>query len=332
MTYLNGFSEDQLNDAEFVDNFVDEPVVGDMSVDPSSNVSKRKDMVTLLTEMPKPRRKVLAFQKVYYEMQKAYGFNAANEWLRREWIGEIYMHDADTCTFKSYCFAYTLKDLAEKGLYFMEESFNEGPAQHLEVFVDFVKEFINFASNRTSGAVGLPDLIPYMYYFWIKDQREEYLGINQWEKYARQQIQRFIYAVNQPCVRDGQQSAFTNTSVFDREYLMALFGGSQFPDGSDMVDHIEGIMKFQKMYMEVMAAIRSVNMFTFPVSSISLVRKDGIFKDEEFAEWAIKHNMQWSDSNLFIDDDVSSLSNCCRLKSNIRDLGYVINALLSLYQ
>ena len=27
MTYLNGFSEDQLNDAEFVDNFVDEPVV-----------------------------------------------------------------------------------------------------------------------------------------------------------------------------------------------------------------------------------------------------------------------------------------------------------------
>lgn len=322
MTYLNGFSEDQLNDAEFVDNFVDEPVVGDMSVDPSSNVSKRKDMVTLLTEMPKPRRKVLAFQKVYYEMQKAYGFNAANEWLRREWIGEIYMHDADTCTFKSYCFAYTLKDLAEKGLYFMEESFNEGPAQHLEVFVDFVKEFINFASNRTSGAVGLPDLIPYMYYFWIKDQREEYLGINQWEKYARQQIQRFIYAVNQPCVRDGQQSAFTNTSVFDREYLMALFGGSQFPDGSDMVDHIEGIMKFQKMYMEVMAAIRSVNMFTFPVSSISLVRKDGEFKDEEFAEWAIKHNMQWSDSNLFIDDDVSSLSNCCRLKSNIRDLGY----------
>ena len=322
MTYLNGFSEDQLNDAEFVDNFVDEPVVGDMSVDPSSNVSKRKDMVTLLTEMPKPRRKVLAFQKVYYEMQKAYGFNAANEWLRREWIGEIYMHDADTCTFKSYCFAYTLKDLAEKGLYFMEESFNEGPAQHLEVFVDFVKEFINFASNRTSGAVGLPDLIPYMYYFWIKDQREEYLGINQWEKYARQQIQRFIYAVNQPCVRDGQQSAFTNTSVFDREYLMALFGGSQFPDGSDMVDHIEGIMKFQKMYMEVMAAIRSVNMFTFPVSSISLVRKNGEFKDEEFAEWAIKHNMQWSDSNLFIDDDVSSLSNCCRLKSNIRDLGY----------
>jgi ribonucleoside-triphosphate reductase len=32
--------------------------------------------------------------------------------------------------------------------------------------------------------------------------------------------------------------------------------------------------------------------------------------------------MKWSDSNLFIDDSVTSLSNCCRLKSNIEDLGY----------
>ena len=32
--------------------------------------------------------------------------------------------------------------------------------------------------------------------------------------------------------------------------------------------------------------------------------------------------MKWNDSNLFIDDSVTSLSNCCRLKSNIDDLGY----------
>jgi ribonucleoside-triphosphate reductase len=32
--------------------------------------------------------------------------------------------------------------------------------------------------------------------------------------------------------------------------------------------------------------------------------------------------MRWNDSNIFIDDSVTSLSNCCRLKSNIEDLGY----------
>lgn len=318
---LNGFDDNQLSYTDFIDNFIDEKTVADVSVDGNSNV-KRKDIVTLLTEMPKPHRKLLAFNKIYYEFQKEYGFSLANDWLRREWVGQIYLHDGDTSTFKSYCFAYDLKDLAEKGLFFLGDSFNAKPPRHLTTFVDFVKEYISFNSNRTSGAVGLPNLIPYMYYFWREDCKSHYLGITDKEKYARQNIQRFIYAVNQPCVRDGQQSAFTNTSVFDKEYLVALFGGAEFPDGSFMIDDIDNIMDFQKLYMEVMAEIRQENMFTFPVSTISLVRKDGKFLDEDFAEWAIKHNMKWNDSNLFIDDNVSSLSNCCRLKSDISNLGY----------
>ena len=321
---LNGFADEQLSYTDFIQNFIDEPTVADSSVDGNSNV-RRKDIVTLLSEMPKPHRKLLAFHKIYYEFQKKYGFQAANDWLRRDYIGQLYMHDADTSTFKSYCFAYDLKDLAEKGLYFLGGNFNAKPPKHLTTFVDFVKEYVSFASNRTSGAVGLPNLIPYMYYFWKKDCENNYLGVlvSKNEKtYAVQNIQRFIYALNQPCVRDGQQSAFTNTSVFDREYLTALFGGAEFPDGSFMIDDIEGIMDFQKLYMETMAKIREENMYTFPVSSISLIRKNGEFLDEEFAEWAIRHNMKWSDSNLFIDDNVTSLSNCCRLKSNIEDLGY----------
>lgn len=313
MAKLNGFDDKQLSYTDFIDNFVDEPIVADSSIDGNSNV-KRKDIVTLLTEMPKPHRKLLAFNKIYYEFHKLYGFKAANEWLFREWTGQQYTHDADTTTFKSYCFAYDITDLTEKGLFFLDETFNAKPPKHLTTLIDFIKEYINFASNRTSGAVGLPNIIPYMYFLWKEDVNSDYLGIKssgQAERYARQNIQRFIYAVNQPCVRDGQQSAFTNTSVFDREYLSALFGGAKFPNGEYMIDYIEEIMDFQKLYMEVMSDIRSENMFTFPVSTISLVRKDGKFADEDFAEWAIKHNMTWSDSNLFIDDSVSSLSNCC---------------------
>lgn len=324
MAKFNGFNDEQLSYTDFIDNFIDEPTVADASIDGNSNV-RRKDIVTLLTEMPKPHRKVLAYNKIYYEYNKLYGFKAANEWLRREWMGQLYMHDADTSTFKHYCFAYDLKDLAEKGLYFLGDTFNHKPPKHLTTFIDFVKEYINFSSNRSSGAVGLPNLIPYMFYFWHKDVENDYLGIKsakQETNYAKQNVQRFIYAVNQPCVRDGQQSAFTNTSVFDRPYFEALFGGSTFPDGSFMIDFEEDIIKFQKLYMEVMSDIRSENMFTFPVSSISLLRQNGKFIDNGFAKWAIKHNMKWSDSNIFVDKTVSSLSNCCRLKSDIRDLGY----------
>ena len=319
MAYLNGFGDKQLSYTDFIDNFIDKDTVADVSVDGNSNVGN-KDMRTLMNEMPKPHRKLLAFNKIYYEMNKRYGFKDANQWLEKEWTKALYMHDADTSTYVHYCFAYDLKDVAEKGLFFLN-NFNAEPPQHLSTFVDFVKEFISFAANRSSGAVGLPNIIPYMYYFWKKDCATGYATKSP-EYYAKQQIQRFVYAVNQPYVRDGMQSAFTNCSVFDIAYLEALFGGAQFPDGSFMIDDLKEIQEFQKVFMETIAEIRQHNMFTFPVLTISLLRKDGQFQDEEFARWGVEHNRIWSDSNLFIDDSVNSLSNCCRLKSNIEDLGY----------
>lgn len=319
MAYLNGFGDKQLSYTDFIDNFIDKDTVADVSVDGNSNVGN-KDMRTLMNEMPKPHRKLLAFNKIYYEMNKRYGFKDANQWLEKEWTKALYMHDADTSTYVHYCFAYDLKDVAEKGLFFLN-NFNAEPPQHLSTFVDFVKEFISFAANRSSGAVGLPNIISYMYYFWKKDCATGYATKSP-EYYAKQQIQRFVYAVNQPYVRDGMQSAFTNCSIFDMAYLEALFGGAQFPDGSFMIDDLKEIQDFQKVFMETIAEIRQHNMFTFPVLTISLLRKDGKFQDEEFARWGVEHNRIWSDSNLFIDDSVNSLSNCCRLKSNIEDLGY----------
>ena len=316
---LNGLSDGQLSFTDFIDAFIDTETVADASVDGNANVGN-KDMRTLMNEMPKPHRKLLAYNKIYYEMNKKYGFKVANEWLKNEWSRALYLHDADTSTFKPYCYAYTLKRLAEEGLFFLNH-FNNEPAQHLTTFIDFVKEFVSYNSNLTSGACGLPDLVPYMYYFWKKDVEDGYYTKTP-ENYARQNIQRFIYAVNQPAVRDSIQSAFTNVNFFDMPYLEALFGGSEFPDGTPMIFELEGIMEFQKTFLEVMSEIRSKNMFTFPVSSISMIYKDHKFEDEDFARWAIRHNMKWADSNLFTSDSVTSLSNCCRLKSNIEDLGF----------
>ena len=320
LAYLNGFGDKQLSYTDFIDNFIDKETIADASVDSSSNV-RNKSVVTLLNEMPKSHRKLLAYNKIYYEIQKKYGFKTANEWLEADWTRALYLHDADTSTYKPYCYAYTLRRLAEEGLFFIEGGFNNEPAKHLITFIDFVKEFISYTSNLTSGACGLPDLVPFMYYFWSRDVENGYYTLSP-QAYAKQNIQRFIYAVNQPAVRDSIQSAFTNVNFFDKEYLMALFGGSIFPDGKLMVDELPQIMEFQKLFLEEMSNIRTKNMFTYPVSSISLIRKNGIFSDEDFARWASEHNRKWNDSNFYISDTVTSLSNCCRLKSNVKDLGY----------
>ena len=90
---------------------------------------------------------------------------------------------------------------------------------------------------------------------------------------------------------------------------------------------LEEIMKAQRMFMEVVSEIREHNMFTFPVLTYSLYYKDGKFQDEEFARWASKHNMKWSDSNFFVSDNIGILSNCCRLLSDTNKLDAFVNSI-----
>lgn len=80
---LNGFSDEQLSYTDYIDNFIDEDTVADASIDGNANVG-HKDIVTLMNEMSKPHSKLLAFNKIYYELDKRYGRKTAEEWLERE--------------------------------------------------------------------------------------------------------------------------------------------------------------------------------------------------------------------------------------------------------
>jgi ribonucleoside-triphosphate reductase (formate) len=66
-------SEDELDFTTFIDNFIDIDNVADVSIDATSN-SVHKDVVSLTSEMSKPHKKLLAFNKIYYEINKKYGF------------------------------------------------------------------------------------------------------------------------------------------------------------------------------------------------------------------------------------------------------------------
>lgn len=318
MAKLNGFSDSQLSYTDFIDNFVDKQTVADASIDGNANAGT-KDICSLDTEMSKPHSKLLAFNKIFYEMNKKYGFKAANDWLRNEWDGHLYLHDAASATMKPYCFAYDIEELVNKGLYFIE-NFNAQPPKHLVTYTDFVGEFVSWTSNRTSGACGLPSFLIYSFYFWKKDVEAGYYTVSP-ERYRDQEFQRIIYKLNQPYLRINQ-SAFTNFSIFDHPYMESLFGGKEFPDGTFIIDYIDEIVEYQKRFMEVVSEVRSKNMMTFPVLSFSLLRKNGKFVDEDFAKWCCLHNMKWADSNFFISDDITSLSNCCRLISDVKNLGY----------
>lgn len=315
---LNGFADKQLNYTEFIDNFVEKKTVADATIDGNAN-ARTKDICSLMSEMNKPHSKLLSFNKIFIEMKKKFGLARAEEWLSNEYIGFFYNHDAATTSLVPYCFAYDLEDLVNKGLFFID-GFNSQKPKHLVTFTDFVGEFVSWVSNRSSGACGLPSFLVYSFYFWKKDVENGYY-VKSPEYYRDQEFQRFVYKLNQPYLR-VDQSAFTNITIMDESYLDALFGAKQYPDGSYIVDYIEEIVEYQKAFMNVVSEIRSQNMFTFPVLTYSLLRKNGKFVSEDFAKWCCLHNMKWADSNFYISDNVTSLSNCCRLVSNVKDLGY----------
>lgn len=82
-----------------------------------------------------------------------------------------------------------------------------------------------------------------------------------------------------------------------------------------------GYMIQSALYSNIqLHGISVANLYKHKGLTISLLRQNGKFVDEEFARWGVEHNRKWNDSNLFIDNSVTSLSNCCRLKSNIEDI------------
>ena len=129
--FINGCHETQLNGTTFIDNFTadNKKNAADTTIDPNSSVGG-KDIQVLLKEKDKADNKMLCMNKIYYEINKKYGFATANEWYSLEFGPYLYMHDAPSASFMHYCYAYDLSRLAKEGLFFIE-NYNYEPPKHL---------------------------------------------------------------------------------------------------------------------------------------------------------------------------------------------------------
>jgi ribonucleoside-triphosphate reductase len=321
--YINGVHPSQLDFSEFIENFVDKDTLADSSIDPNANAN-HKDIRSFISEKGKSEDKLFGFNKIFIEIKKMWGLRTAKQWLEQEFSRGFYLNDSTSASYFPYCWANDFTRLATEGLFFLDNYNNQAP-KHLTTYFDDVIEFVSFLSNRQSGAVGMPNILIWAWYFWKLDCENNYYMKNP-DYYLRQQFQKLIYRLNQPFLRIDQ-SAFTNISIFDRPYLESLFGGVEFPDGTLAIEHIEDLIDCQKTFMEVVSEIRETNMFTYPVLTYSLLYQNGKFVDENFARWCSNHNIKWSDSNFFVSDNVGVLSNCCRLLSDTKKLDVFINSI-----
>jgi len=206
--FINGLHPTQLDFSSFIDHFVDRGVVADASIDPNANVS-HKDIRSFMTEKAKSEDKLFGLNKIFTEIKKMWGLRTAKQWFEQEFSRGFYLNDSTTASYFPYCWANDLTRLATEGLFFLNDGSkkrynNEGP-KHLTTYFDDVIEFVSFLSNRQSGAVGLPNVIVWAWYFWKKDCEDGYY-MKDPDYYLRQQFQKFVYRLNQPFLRVDQSA------------------------------------------------------------------------------------------------------------------------------
>lgn len=281
------------------------------SVDANANV-RHNNASTYFNEVYKPFTRLNALYLIWKAINKNFGLKSANNFLEGEISGALYVHDLHSATVVPYCYAYSLEYIIKNGLTFIK-TVNSKPAKHLSTFIQHIIQLVMFAANQSSGAVGLPDTFVWMNYFVRKEM--EFPKDND---LLNQYFQILIYSLNQP-VRTNQ-AAFTNFTLMDRYYLENLFTGKKYPDGTEIVDHIEDIIDLQKRFLSWIKTERSVQMFTFPVLTASLLYKDNEFMDKDFARFVTDHNTKWQDINIYTSSSVDSLASCCRLQSSTKTI------------
>lgn len=313
---IEGLTNDKLDPTRFFKGFLKSGNVADASIDPNSNVSAQ-NITTLLHEMGKPMQKLLSYNKIYIELKEEFSKELADQALKSQILGDILIHD-NASTFRSYCFAYSLKDVAERGLFFINEMSANAP-QHLDTFNSHTMEACAFLTNLQNGAVGLVDYLLYSFYFWNKDVKEGYIPKEKSEYVKYQQFQKMIFEFNQPYLKINQ-SMYGNLTIFDREYFTGLFGALIFPDGTLAIDQLEEFIQYQKDFLNYEKELRKKKSFTFPVLTFSGIFKDDKWLDEDMVKFIVKHNMEWGDVNIYKSENPEAISACCRAEFNLDDI------------
>lgn len=309
----------------------------DVSIDSNANVVGR-DVITYNFEMPKPFHKLNSYYLLWKALKKKHGLEFANFAIEEQVKGGIYIHDAWDVG-RPYCFNFSCFDIATQGLP-MGDRVKPVPPKQLHSFLRQVEQFATYAANSTLGATGLADLL--VVTAWYVDRilergGERYFKFDSEEDtwgYIREVANSVIYTLNWQF--RGNQSPFTNISLFDRHFLEKLIPSYAMETevGEVKAPQMETVQILQECFMEAMNTELRRAPLTFPIATVCLSKvsekesKDpespwygaepNTVKDEDFLLLASKQNMEFGFLN-FYGGDTATLSSCCRLRSEIEE-------------
>lgn len=205
------------------------------------------------------------------------------------------------------CWGTSLSTIVNEGMPWVKR-IKIGPIKHFYSFINNTFQLICTLSTQCMGAVAVPDFLIYAEYFIRKDFGDKWYENEKTTHFIREAFQHFIYSVNNSF--RGNQSPFTNVSVYDKYWLEALFKDHMNPDFTH--PDLENAMRVQKLFVDELMNQLQDNPFTFPVMTAAslLDPKTREFKDQEWLDWLSEVSVKNKCLNFFQDDSTSSISSC----------------------
>ena len=299
--------------------------LADASVDANANVSGR-NVITYVHELPKPLMRLNALFNLWKTIRDMTGTtHIADEAIKAELTGLLYINDS--CDIgRPYCFNFSCLDIARNGLK-MDDKLVITPPKHLATFLRQLEQFAVVAANSVMGATGYADLLIVVaaYVEKIRETgRDNHVSLSDEDAlwaYVREQLVSLVYTFN--WVFRGHQSPFTNVSVYDEPFLMQLTPSYEVEGFTPAVATVQHV---QEVFLDVMNSISRRTPLTFPVVTACFsVEKDKEDKrhirDRKFLALLANKNREFGFINIYC-GETSTISSCCRLRSDASDLGY----------
>jgi ribonucleoside-triphosphate reductase len=311
MFELEGISRKQLDIAKFTNKFLETKTTSDISIDGNANV----DDMSILSwnyEMPKPLAKLNALYHLWKDALRKHGIKRANKFIELEISGAIRIHDLHGWLMP-YCWAASLAPIVNTGMPWVK-NIKVGPVKHFSTFISNSIKYIYNLSTQCVGAIAVPDFLAYAEYFIRKDYGEEWYNDPRSIREVEQGFQQWIFGVNDKA--RGNQSPFTNVSVFDKYWREAMFGKHTNPDFTTC--NLDNLKRVQRYFVEVLVKEQENNVFTFPVmTGCQLKDKEtGEIIDKDWLDWIAGISVKNKLINFYTSDSVDSLSSCL-FKGNI---------------
>ena len=295
----------------FVEQYIGANNAADGSTfDPNSNVTN-KNVATLGAELNKDINIQTKRALVYKYIEKEFGTEIADSYIRQLENHEIYTHDETSIM--PYCMAVSLYPFLLDGLKaFGGES--KAP-KHLSSFNGGFINLIFALSSQIAGAVATVEYLMYFDYFAKKDYGNDYLTTH--TETIKQELQQVVYALNQPASARGFQSPFWNVSIFDEYYFNALFGTFIFPDGTK--SDWESLNRLQQYFLKWFNKERTHALLTFPVVTVAMLNDGKEMVDKRYKGIVATELSEGNSFFIYTSTTVDSLSSCCRLRNSIVD-------------